>query len=806
MIRMKLNSQFPLNITPESPARKIAQQLVEFRTWWLVPTLFCTLVAVFYALVAAKTYNARQTLVVRDDLVGTFYKPGRFDSLESMKSAQETILEISRRPQVVGAALQKLGPPGSKSSGWPDEETIEQIQGKIQITEPDGAEFGKTEAIVLSVQADSRERSKDFIVLLLNEIESSLRDVRSQQFGSMAKELTEATRIASESYQVAADNLQKFESEVGPDLSTLISLNDSQAGTNNLQSELATLTVEQRTAWENVETARKQIQILEEVVHTPEDLLEVPTELLQLQPTLDSLAKVLNEELLNYSTYIGRYTPQHVRVKKALRSIEDVKRQINEKLAESLRSLKHKVDWRQQKFDQLTEQINDRRNRLARLSEIRVDYSTLLGELNEKTEVNRKAQASLAEIQSLGAAASEVDLITRVGQPQVDIYPVGPSRKMIILGGMAAGLFIGFGLVTFVATGEPRLLLDSGSTDLTAPAVNQSANRMPEAFEQREKVVPEKPPVPIPSPATTPDSAEVQYSSQDRQEPAAGKSQISEKGESFTDPVVGTLVEADINAPPTSTAGSQFESRATIEQILTREEPERENKSVPIPVVDVPDESLIEDTEMVSHDQTKLDELAEIWAVSRPAGAENDKPYTSLPEKIRQLDQQELQEQNISLEQAESTGQSAEKTRKQPIHNDIPPAVEAETDSVSTADTSTGLPLNTSNQNSSAAAAEGDESDRNSGNEPEVRPTATTVDLRMLKEQLSGRASRKKKDAENDKSIDGDAVANQDVQQSVSSAKNLVIDKHIADLANSIRNMCRPEDPQQNPGESGDPF
>ena len=65
---------------------------------------------IYNKLLAKKTYTARQSLILRDDLLGDAYKPSRFESEESLKSAQETILEIARKPQVVRAVLDQLGP------------------------------------------------------------------------------------------------------------------------------------------------------------------------------------------------------------------------------------------------------------------------------------------------------------------------------------------------------------------------------------------------------------------------------------------------------------------------------------------------------------------------------------------------------------------------------------------------------------------------------------------------------------------------------------------------------------------------
>ena len=470
-----------------TPAGQIIDSLIRYRNWWLIPTFVCTVFSVGYALLGSKSYTSRQTLVVRDDLVGTFYKPGRFDSLDSMKSAQETILEISRRPQVIRAALGKLGAPAMTSQeAWLGDENISKIQGKIQISAPNGAEFGQTEAIVLSVSEKTRDRSGEFIRFLLNEIENSLRDLRSRQFKSMRQELNQAANIASRSYLEAAARLKTFEKKVGVDLSTLISLNDSQAGTNNLQSELGTLNLEQRRAWSSLQDVKKQIEILNDVNGRPDSLQEVPQELLELQPTLADLAKGLNDATLKHSRIRSRFTSSHPSVRAAAFEVEDLKQRFKDKLFRAQASLNSQLENRERKYQELANQINEKKLRLGELSSMRVDYETLKAEVGKKREINGKAQASLAEIESLGGAAENVSLIARIDEPQTDIYADGPSNKMIVFGGMAAGLFIGFGLVMFVVPVNGAMMApvgngNGGATDRregTSPSRNTTESRM----------------------------------------------------------------------------------------------------------------------------------------------------------------------------------------------------------------------------------------------------------------------------------------------------------------------------------------
>ena len=75
----------------------------------IVPAVIGLVLATLYAfLIMPEMWTARQSFLIRDDLSGTAFKPGRFDSEEARKSAQETILEVARRPLVVRSVLLSL--------------------------------------------------------------------------------------------------------------------------------------------------------------------------------------------------------------------------------------------------------------------------------------------------------------------------------------------------------------------------------------------------------------------------------------------------------------------------------------------------------------------------------------------------------------------------------------------------------------------------------------------------------------------------------------------------------------------------
>ena len=170
-------------------------------------------------------WGATQTFVVREELIGRIVGPGRFDSLDAMKTAQETISEVARRPAVIERALLKIGPEnGSVSENWPDEETLAGVGGSISFFAPGGAEFGKTELLTVQVKATTRERARLFVEALFDEVQQELRVVRQQRATSMMDEMQTSGRSARERYEESMARLTKVESSVGADLSDLRSL------------------------------------------------------------------------------------------------------------------------------------------------------------------------------------------------------------------------------------------------------------------------------------------------------------------------------------------------------------------------------------------------------------------------------------------------------------------------------------------------------------------------------------------------------------------------------------------------------
>ncbi len=430
----------------------LVSTLSRHRNLIIVPTVICTVLAIGYCLLKSNTWTARQSLVIRDDLTGESFKPGRFESLESLKLAQETILEIARDPQVIRNALQKLGPPPFMISGknsWPGEKVIEQMQGQITIAAPNGAEFGKTEVILLNTKGSTRERAREFIELMLNEVDQKLSEVRTLKVNSMIIELEQAVESAQISFDRSAIELQEMDAKFGADLSILRGLNLQQTGDGSLQQTIVEIRKEQRTATEDLDSAIQQRQLLANALEEPQQYLVTSSELLKMQPRLNQLVEGLSKAELELAALSGKFTDQHMEVISAKVGIRDIKLRILKEIQASIHGLSSQIESAQSRLDNLKHYEKEFENRLSGLSSSRVAYEKLEQEVGKKSEVLGQARQELAQIQSLGA--STANLLTRVGEPQVATQPDGPGKRVIVVAGAMCGLLIGFGLLMFVA-------------------------------------------------------------------------------------------------------------------------------------------------------------------------------------------------------------------------------------------------------------------------------------------------------------------------------------------------------------------
>ncbi|GAG24587.1 unnamed protein product, partial [marine sediment metagenome] len=206
-------------IQPTVHPREILTALKRHYRLWIIPAVATTLATAVYALLRPATWEASQAMVVRDEAVGNLNRVGRFDNVDAMKTAQETVLEVARNRQVVRAALAEIGPPAECRSPdtWPSAGDVLVAQRAITVTAPKGAEFGQTEVIYLKVKRPSSERAIALARAACRALEARLQELRDSKARSMIAELTKTLSLAQAELDAATGKLEEMEKETGSD-------------------------------------------------------------------------------------------------------------------------------------------------------------------------------------------------------------------------------------------------------------------------------------------------------------------------------------------------------------------------------------------------------------------------------------------------------------------------------------------------------------------------------------------------------------------------------------------------------------
>ncbi|HEY3393577.1 MAG TPA: Wzz/FepE/Etk N-terminal domain-containing protein, partial [Lacipirellulaceae bacterium] len=99
--------------------------------WWLAPAVVCGVLAAAYSLVAPRTWQATQSLIIRPEAAGVSEEQmGKFSDLSEMKTLQETILELAKSQSVVQESLREVGPPRGyrRPEQWPTPMDVEELR------------------------------------------------------------------------------------------------------------------------------------------------------------------------------------------------------------------------------------------------------------------------------------------------------------------------------------------------------------------------------------------------------------------------------------------------------------------------------------------------------------------------------------------------------------------------------------------------------------------------------------------------------------------------------------------------------
>ena len=437
-------------------------RLIVRRRWWLIaPTLICTAIAAVTALVSPRNWKATQTLLVRDEASRNGQRIlGRFESADAMKTALETILEIVRNRGSVTAALKNLGPPAghSQNEDWPSAKDINAAQNHIEVRAPNGAEFGKTEVILVSADAETKERAVAFATSVCEQLQLRMRELRSKRLQSIVDELENHERLGQVELERTTAELEVFERQFGSDLAELRLLSLSGAGESNLRSQFNALQEDLRIAEATRERYDQQQELLRQGIDDPNRLVATPGSLLDSQPGLRRMREDLATAQRACAELEGILKPDHPRLQTAMLAEQKIRENLQAELQVALRGVESDLKLVSQRYDALCAQLRDINNRVDRIAGARARYTNLANLALTCSQTLENSKKELADARASQAAARTTDFLTSLDPPVPSDYPVGPGRVAMVLGGALGGFSIGCGILfMFTPIGQSSL-------------------------------------------------------------------------------------------------------------------------------------------------------------------------------------------------------------------------------------------------------------------------------------------------------------------------------------------------------------
>jgi succinoglycan biosynthesis transport protein ExoP len=425
------------------------------RHWrfWVIPTAVMTLGALVFAVTKPDQWQATQVLHVRNEAAGTSDGRGAFTSVDAMQTAQETMVELARNQGALSDALREVGPPSNRRSGgeWPSAEDVDSLRDSITIKAPGGAQFGRTEVIHVSVKSKSRERAVALTAAVCNQLEKNLQGLRDKRTGGVIQELVKAQQLAQIDLQASTHKLEELEAQIGGDLHEIRILNQSGTGESNLRTSLTQIKNDLRAAKNAHEEKLQQLTHIESARKDASQVVAMPNRLLEAQPALKRLKDGLVDAQLRAAELEGTMSKDHPKVRAALEAKQQVLAELRDELQVATRSLDADIAISGKLIQSLEKQRAEVEQRLDRLAGLRARYHNLDAETRQRGELLQKASKDLADARASHAAAGASSLITRIDEPQLGTYPLGPGRTTICLAGLIGGLATGMGLVFLVS-------------------------------------------------------------------------------------------------------------------------------------------------------------------------------------------------------------------------------------------------------------------------------------------------------------------------------------------------------------------
>lgn len=465
--------------------QQIRDNLVKHRWLWIAPTLACTALAICYAGARSTKWKAVQVVNLRNESSETGqHGQGEFASPEALKLHQETVVQSGRTYAVVEAALKEIGPENDiDDPNYPSAELVEATSAKITLAPPKGSEFGKANEIYITTEGSTPERAKELNTALLKQLSRRLQERRAAKAGSLRTEYEQAVAIAQADVDAATKKLEAMENEVGRDIGELRTLNEGATGNSNLREGSNQIKQELRAANSKYEELVQLAALLNGARQDPNRLIEAPSRLFEMQPGLKKMKEGLVDAQIKAANLLGRMTPQHPDVLAARLAEDQVKKELTIELDNIIGSLNADMTVIKNQTETLKTQLEDVEQRMNRLAGLRAPYSNLVSDVKRTNDKLAEEHKKLALARSSEASAFMTSVLLPSDNPNAGTSPVGPSAKLVVLGGAVGGFLLGLGLI-FITVPIGQMwgrrwsdFAGSGrrAADRTAPAANGGA-------------------------------------------------------------------------------------------------------------------------------------------------------------------------------------------------------------------------------------------------------------------------------------------------------------------------------------------
>jgi succinoglycan biosynthesis transport protein ExoP len=436
-----------------SEPQALGRLLIAYWRRWLVTALVITAGAAAYALLAPKSWQSSQAIIVRNEAIGSDADTARFHGPDELKSIQETVVELSKSHKVLRAALVDVGPPADchQPSAWPGDADVEDLQKIVKIVPPKGVEFGTSEVFYLEVRDKDRQRVTVLCTAICRELQNQLQEIRDAKARSMIDELEKAVQVARADLKAATARLSALEKDVGSDLPELRSLLDANSSDTVLRRSITEIENELRQFRAAAEANRQTLDLLKEAEADPTQLLAAPNRLLESQPALRRLKEGLVDAQLRTAALQGRMSADHPQVIAAREAEAQVAQRLHAELATAILGVESELAMAVSRVQFLDHQRQRAAERVDRLAGLRANYANSLSETSSRAKLLERAEQGLSDARSTSASARASSLISLVDGPDTGTRPISPSRWVIVLGGLLGGLLTGLGVVLLTA-------------------------------------------------------------------------------------------------------------------------------------------------------------------------------------------------------------------------------------------------------------------------------------------------------------------------------------------------------------------